>query len=423
MKDNNTDTPKQPSIDTPTAIRLLQAGGVTVDPATIPDADVLALCRTRFSRDGAIIPTKTFRNLCLILDNDHRWRGRIRFNELLGQPVIDGEPARDVDDLKIATFVERIYLSQFEPGKIANAVRFVSDLHSFHPVCDYLDGLRWDKKPRLNRLLASYFGAEGSMLNQVIGRKFAISMVARARKPGAKCDNMLILAGDQGIRKSSGLRALCHDPDWYSDTLLDVKSKDAYQMIRGTWLYEQAEMDSLRRAEVSAWKAFASAQFDRYRSSYGRHVEVHPRTGVFCGSCNETEFLTDTTGSRRFWVARCSRVNLEAIEMDRDQIWAEASEAYTNGETWWLDGDGEKELNQSNAVHQVDDPWVDIIEAWLDSQVGPVRLENVMRGALHIDTDKMKHADQWRVGRALRQLGLVKKQAMQDGRRTMVWTR
>lgn len=421
-KDISTKPPQHPQIPTRTAIRLLEEGGATIDTGSVPDPDVLQICRTKVTRDGDVLPIKTFRNLCLILDQDHRLKGRIRFNELLGQPTIDEVPTTDLDDLKIAAMVERIYQIQFEPTKIANAVRFVADRHSHHPVCDYLDGLEWDEQSRLDRLLVTYFGAEDTKLNRVIGRKFAISMVARARKPGCKVDTCLILAGRQGIRKSSGLRALSGE-EYFSDTLLDVRHKDALMQIRGVWCYELSELDSMRRSEVSAVKAFVSAQFDRYRSSYGRHVEKHPRTGVFVGTSNETEFLTDSTGSRRWWVARCNKVNLEGIQADRDQIWAEADTAYKAREPWWLDDQADVDLNESNAVHHVDDPWAEIIDVWLESTTGPVRLENVMRGALHIETDRMKTADQWRVGRVLRQLGLTKRQIMKDGKRSMMWVR
>jgi len=418
----NTETPKSPSIDTKTAIRLLEEGGVTIDPTTIPDADVLALCRTRQAKDGDILPIKTARNLALILTHDHRLKGKIRYNKFEACTTLKGVPVTDTTDLMMADWVEMVYRLQYAPTSIANAMALVGARDPYHPVCDYLDGLEWDQNPRLDRLLVDYFGAHDSLLNRVISRKWAVSMVARARKMGCKVDTCLVLAGAQGIRKSTGLRALA-GADFFSDTLIDVRSKDAYQMIQGVWCYELAELSSVKKADLSAVKGFVSAQSDRYRASYGRHVEKHPRCGVFVGTTNEIEFLSDTTGNRRWWIVKCKAVDLENIHKDRDQIWAEADQAYRASESWWLDASQSDQLDESNEMHMAEDPWMDIVQSWLARRVGPFTIDDMMEDALQIDPPKMRQADRWRAGRILRTMDIEKRQIQKDGKRTMMWFR
>jgi len=63
-----------------------------------------------------------------------------------------------------------------------------------------------------------------------------------------------------------------------------------------------------------------------------------PRQSVLIGTVNpEGGYLKDATGGRRFWPVKCSKIDIDAIKNDRDQIWAEAVECYLNNETWWFD--------------------------------------------------------------------------------------
>jgi hypothetical protein len=65
----------------------------------------------------------------------------------------------------------------------------------FHPVRDYLDGLKWDGRGRLGIWLPYYLGSEKSEYVETVGRAFFIALVARILNPGCKQDYMLILEG------------------------------------------------------------------------------------------------------------------------------------------------------------------------------------------------------------------------------------
>jgi hypothetical protein len=66
---------------------------------------------------------------------------------------------------------------------------------------------------------------------------------------------------------------------------------------------------------------------------------------VFGSTTNETsDFLTDPTGDARFWVVRAGQLQFSELERDRDQLWAEAVQAYRAGEPWHLISADDKEL-------------------------------------------------------------------------------
>ena len=77
--------------------------------------------------------------------------------------------------------------------------------------------LKWDGKPRLDKMLHSYLGADDTPLNAAIGRKMMCAIVRRAKQPGCKFDDQLVLQGAQGIRKSTFCEDLAVFPDLFTD--------------------------------------------------------------------------------------------------------------------------------------------------------------------------------------------------------------
>lgn len=248
------------------------------------------------------------------------------------------------------------------------AIEAVAKEQSFHPVREYLDGLVWDGIQRLDTWLPNYLGVAPTKYSLAVGLKWMISAVARIYQPGCKADCCLILEGAQGIKKSTALWTIAHP--WFADEIADLGSKDAALQTRGVWLIEIAELDSMNRSEVGRTKAFMSRATDRFRPPYAKRPIESPRECVFAGTVNHATYLRDETGGRRFWPVACGAINIEALEKDRDQLWAEARARYQNKESWWLDS---TELHEAAAKEQTDrhenDAWHEVITAWLKHPV------------------------------------------------------
>src|SRR5207302_6188158 len=131
-------------------------------------------------------------------------------------------------------------------------------------------------------------------------------------------DNMLVLDGTQGIGKSSALRAIAGE--WFAEQHESATSKDFYQVLQGKMLVEISEMDSFSRAEVTKVKQVVTCTNDRFRESYGRRAEDHPRQCIFVGTSNKWTH-DDETGARRFWPIDCrGTVDVAAIAAVRPQL-------------------------------------------------------------------------------------------------------
>src|SRR5262249_49566476 len=221
----------------------------------------------------------------------------------------------------------------FEPPKeaVIDAVTRIALNYRFNPALDYLEGLRWDGRPRIDTWLSDYCGADNNPLNRAIGRKFLLATVRRARQPGCKFDNIIVLESPQGTLKSTLARVLACDENFSDADVLASDKREQQELCEGVWIYEIAELSGLHKSEVEKVKAFASRQEDKARPAYGRKVEIRARTCVFFGTTNDNEYLQDQTGNRRFWPVAIVKVDIEAVRRDRDQLFAEAVAAEATG--------------------------------------------------------------------------------------------
>lgn len=340
-------------------LRLVIGGGEGSDAARI--ATLLPL-----TRDG--LPRPTLRSVFLVLSEDSRWKGRIRFNEFTGDAEVDDRPCRDADIRAVSVWLEENYAIAARIGVVHDGLLHAAEGNRYHPVKDYLNGVEWDGVSRIHELFRLYAGAPASALTSAMSMRFLISCVARIMEPGCKVDTVPILIGKQGSRKSTFVRVLAGD-DWYRDTDVDPHGKSAYEQIKGAWLYEVPEIEKWNsRRDQATIKGFLTSQQDVYRPAYGRCLDIQPRQCVFVGTTNEKHVLADPTGARRYWTVRVRSVDIERLMEDRDQLWAEAVALYEKGIPWHLSDDEQGELKADQVSHQQVDPWEDHLSEWLDLQ-------------------------------------------------------
>jgi len=268
---------------------------------------------------------------------------------------------------RIRQYLVEITDMNWSKEDVLEAVLTLARENPVHPVRDYLAGLKWDGVPRLDTLLVKYAGATDNAYVRAIGAKALIAAVRRVRQPGCKFDNVIVLEGSQGCGKSSFVKSLSPNIEWFSDSPIgNTESKDAPLSLQGRWIIELGEMSVLSKSGVEALKAFVSSSIDHVRRPYGRLHEELRRQCIFIGTTNQASYLKDQTGNRRFWPVKVGTIDLDALLADRDQLWAEAAAREVQGESLLLP----QELWDVAAVEQeervADDPWVDIVRAYLD---------------------------------------------------------
>lgn len=322
-------------------------------------------------------------NLNLIFANDYRLKKLFRQNDFDGKRYVFGnlpwrkvtkpEPVKNVDYSGVRNYIESIY-GISGAMKVEDSMALEFEKNHYHPILDYLRALEWDKVQRLDRILIDYFGSEDCIYSREAIRKMMVGAVARVFDPGVKFDLVLTLVSqEQGTGKSSFLKAL--GQSWFSDTFITVQGKEAFEQLQGAWLIEMAELSGLRKADIEAIKHFISKQEDMFRPAYARTPETYPRQCVFIATTNESTFLRDPSGNRRFMPVDIHNIKLvdnpklKAFLSDRiliDQIWAEAVHMYRKGETLYLSKEAEKIATVQQKLHSETDERRGLIEAYLN---------------------------------------------------------
>jgi hypothetical protein len=343
---------------------------------------------------------------------------RLSYNVFARRLMIEGPeglPRRRLEDREFNS----AYLAMAHEFNLKPAVEFSRMVfedecfaNEFHPVRTYLDGLKWDGVKRIDDWLVKYGVADDTDFNKAIGRLVLIAGVRRVRHPGCKFDEITILESDQGFGKSSALAALVPDPEWFTDSLpMGASEKEMIETLEGKWIVESPELKGLRGKEIEHHKAMLSRQYDRARLSYGRFTTEVARQCIFFASTNSNSYLRDTSGNRRFWPVKVGRMDVNGIERDRDQLWAEASQYEASGESIRLDPKFYSTATAEQEKRKIDDPWEVLMEEAI-GQYDNARIKckdvwAVVNVPIHMRTQIHNE----RLGEAMRALGWERKKA------------
>jgi predicted P-loop ATPase len=348
---------------------------------------------------------------------------RLRYDEFSGDEIVEGLTGCGprFDDVALVNLRLKIDSTwHFLPGRdlFRDVTSNIARRNGFHPVRDYLSSIAWDQEPRIERWLIDYAGAPDTPYVRAVSRIVLVAACRRVRQPGAKYDEMLILETPlQGTEKSTALRILAFNDDWFTDDLpLGSDTRRFMESTAGKWIVEAGELKGMGRGDVSALKACLSRQRDEARMAYGHKNARVLRQFVIIGTTNETEgYLRDATGNRRFWPVRIERFDLARLRADRDQLWAEAAEAESLGESIRLD----PRLYEAASLEQEarltgDDPIIDVLHRALGTRTGKLRVSDAYL-ICGIEPGKANQDQITRFGRAIRELGWERQRRRFDG--------
>lgn len=378
-----------------------------------------------------------FANASLTLAEDPLFKGLLAYDEMRRAAVtLRAVPMQEnphkpgkLDDYAI-NGIQRCLQHWYPKLGVDITLQAIDDVavkERFHPLRDWLNGLVWDGEPRLDMLFPAYFGAtdtdpddetKAAPYLRMIGPAFLMSMVARIDRPGCQADYMIVLEGDQGTLKSTACRVLAGE--YFSDNLPKLHNGDRVRIamhLRGRWLIEVAEMASLDRAEASDLKEFLSQVEETFVPKFGRHEVTEKRQTIFIGTTNAAQYLRDTTGARRFWPVRTGYIDIDALERDRAQLFAEAVARYRAGEPYWPSPEDEARFFKpvQASRFQSDEAWESLVGDYLDNdrddlgfERGPRQQTTILeiaRKALFLDAGKIGTIDQRRISSILEHKG------------------
>lgn len=250
-----------------------------------------------------------------------------------GSQLDVGKAWSDKDDAQLRYYISRTYELR-SPQLLNDAIIVTADQNSFHPVRDYINALpAWDGTPRAEMFFVHTLGIEDTEYTRSITIHWLKAAIKRVIIAGCKFDYCLVLAGSQGIGKSTVLAKL--GVRWFNNSIDNINGKDALEQLLGSWIIELGEMQATKKADNEAIKNFISRSIDKVRLPYARRAEEFPRQCVFSATTNDSEPLKDKTGSRRFWMLKStatSETTAQRLSILSDdyisQVWAEVYHLY-----------------------------------------------------------------------------------------------
>lgn len=366
------------------------------------------------NRDGSIRPILA--NVIVALRKSKAWSGVLAYDEFHDRIMAVKPPpwARNADswqpqewsdqfDILATNWMQTKGDMMVSVKTVSDAVDAVAQDNTFHPIRDWLHSLEWDGVPRIDRLPVEYFGCEDSPYIRGVMRCALISAVARVMQPGCKADYMLVLEGPQGTYKSTAIMTL-FGKDWYTDELPTMGTKDASMQVATAWCFEVSELGAMLRTEVEKTKAFVSRRVEKFRPPYAKRTVERPRQCIFIGTTNQDVYLRDETGGRRFWPVPVGRINVEALERDRDQLWAEVFHLYKQGVPWWPDEQLMHEAQLEQDDRYAVDPWEPTVQQFIKRR-DEVTAQDILSMCLGLEPERRDMSAQRRVTAILRRAG------------------
>ena len=195
-------------------------------------------------------------------------------------------------------------------------------------------------------------GEQEQMLWHLYLKKWLVGMVASWLSDDVVNNVILVLIGEQGAYKTTWFNYLLPPPlkqYFYTKTNANRMSKDDILTLAQYALVCCEELDTMRPAELNQLKAAVTMPSIDERAAYAHYHEHRKHIASFCGTGNNTQFLSDPTGNRR-WLP----FEVESIVSPRDHpfhyegIYSQALALYKSGFQYWFTKEEIQELNRHN---------------------------------------------------------------------------
>lgn len=345
---------------------------------------------------------------------------KLHFDDFLYRTRIDERDWIDADDRDALCWLQSAYkVAGFTLAQTRNGVLALAHARRRDSLRDYVLTLpAWDNIPRIEMAFIDAWGAADTAITRAAANNFFVALIARALEPGAQVDTLWVFEGLQGTFKSLSFRKL--GGRFHAEISAPIGTADFLRELRGLWIAEMSELDSLHGKEASTVKRLLSAPTDRFVEKFEKHASSYPRRAVAIATTNEATYWQDSTGARRLIPIKTNTIRLDLIEQNREQWFAEALHQYRAGATWWEFSDA---IADAQDARQHVDPWEDVLRAMIangreersaNPLATPIRVRwpdgwiasaEIMHDWLRLEPHQQAQSASTRLGRVMRRLG------------------
>ena len=350
----------------------------------------------------------------------------LRFNEITSRVEYEN-PADNTDAHRFMPVNDRIVNSLWSQMSTITRVN-IQDMYRviesdyvpvFNPFKAYLNNLCQSVKSvgdrdyihELAQTVRVKGGEQEQMLWHLYLKKWLVGMVASWLSDDVVNNVILVLIGEQGAYKTTWFNYLLPPPlkqYFYTKTNAKRMSKDDILTLAQYALVCCEELDTMRPAELNQLKAAVTMPSIDERAAYAHYHEHRKHIASFCGTGNNTQFLSDPTGNRR-WLP----FEVESIVSPRDHpfhyegIYSQALALYKSGFQYWFTKEEIQELNRHNRQFETPHLEHELVDLYFrrptDSELG--EFISVARALQMISNGISQKLSAVNVGRAFSDLG------------------
>jgi predicted P-loop ATPase len=286
-----------------------------------------------------------------------------RLNDCDDRLELNGDRYGDVEE---ATVLTRLYDLGFRgKDRILMAILAHAGQNRYHPIKDYLNGLKYDGGKHIEKLSNYFDNPDGHFETWL--KRWLIGAVRRVFDPGHQ-NRVLVLDGPQNIGKSKFVEWLIPSHlkrKHFLSAPVDPNSRDCMMHLWTKWIWEISEFGSTtRKADVDALKFFLTLEQVNARKVFGHYDLTKPALSSFIGTINNVNgVLSDVTGNRRFMFTKIKDIDWQGYtqNVNPDDVWAEAVMLWLQGEPADLTQDEAHSAEATNESYMVVDLLEDII--------------------------------------------------------------
>ena len=301
-----------------------------------------------FDDDGVLVGNLT--NVLTVVNFCPLFGDTLRKNELTGLYEWNGKAMTDEMENSIYLKIYRITRIDNERW-VRSAIMETASKNTYHPLIEYVEGLVWDGKERLQDFFIKRLGAADTELTREITYKWFMAMWKRVKEPGCVFDHYLAVSDPkQGTGKTKCFEKLVSEIGFGNliSSNITTKTNDQNNVmnINSIVIGLFDESSQTKYTALEEFKTFVTTRAFKVRLPWGRNITDFPVHCVYAVTTNDDKFLTDTTSAeeRRAWILLCDgNPNRTYDEWDAlnnkgeiEQVWAEIC--------WWWE-------------HQADAPW------------------------------------------------------------------
>lgn len=381
----------------------------------------------RFTAKGDV--ARSAHNLWIILQSpefQEEFGGRLKYNQFFHQVEAGKKIFVNEEYTRIARWISTKFHVEYGHEVVRSYARMVSMDNSYDALKEYVENLVWDGKDRLQRLTQELCCAND--YERAAVKRWLIGGVARATRPGCTSTHMLVLYGEQGVGKSRFFRALCPNPDWFTDAIVlkfgrgDAAHRDQEVLLQGKWLVEIPELAGIWKSDDNDTKNWLTLQSPRVSRKYDPDATEMPRRVLFGGTTNLDMVIQDSTGSRRFAFLTIggNKIDVPWVEKNAEQIWAQAKTWLDSGENWWFDDTEFAQQVEANQAFRQIDPWEDAIIEWAEDKSRFVT-DDIYDHVITLERAQRTQRDTNRFSKILQSHGFKKRNIKVNGKTRKAW--